>query len=163
MAIAIDASSLINLSNAEALELTLGLPDREFLISPLVAGECHVECVAEIIRLTHFCPITLISDDQLDAELYLSLLADHELGAGETECITLCQSTDNMLFCCDDRKARQIAIASIGQDRVIGSLRLLKWAVEAGRTTSNGAYQTYMNMKAAGGFLPSLDQAWFDP
>lgn len=161
MQVAIDASSLINLSNAGALELALSQPNCEFLVSPMVAGECHAECVAEIMRLRQFRPITLIRDDQIDAEVYLDLLATYALGEGEMECIALCLSSQRML-CCDDRKARYVASELLGKRAVIGSIRLLKWSVNCERTSASQAYEIYLKMKTAGGFLPALDRNWFE-
>ena len=161
VAIAIDASSLINLANANALELALALPEYEFLISPVVAGECHAECIAEVVRLKEkYEHIILVDDNQIDAELYLDFLQQYELGEGETECIALCTSGGHLL-CCDDRKARYVASTIIGSGRVLGSLRLLKWAVDCGLTSAENAHRVYLDMKLAGGFLPNIENDWF--
>jgi predicted nucleic acid-binding protein len=161
LAIALDACSIINLSNASALEIVLGMPERAFIVSPMVAGECHAECVVEVVRLTATCNITLAQEQDIDAALFLELLDNHELGQGETECIAICFAGHHSI-CCDDRKARAVATDLLGEERVMGSLRLLKWAVEAGRITSDAAYSAYRAMIDAGGFLPTLAPDWFD-
>lgn len=161
MAITLDACSIINLSNANALEVVLGMPEKAFIVSPMVAGECHAECVVEVVRLTATCNITLAQEQDIDAALFLELLDTHELGQGETECLAICL-TGNHSLCCDDRKARAVATELIGELRVMGSLRLLKWAVEAGRISSADAYIAYRGMIDAGGFLPELAPDWFE-
>jgi predicted nucleic acid-binding protein len=160
--ISIDASSWINLSNAAALDTVLQIPEHEFLFSPLVASECHAACVVKIIELSQTCAVVRITDQQVDANLFLDLIATHELGDGETECLAICIARPDAVFCCDDRKARQVAEALLGADRVIGSLRLLKWAVEAALISSGDAFVLYTAMKAAGGFLPHIAPDWFD-
>jgi len=162
VAIALDASSLINLSNADALEVALGIPNTNFLISPIVAGECHADCVAEFVRLSATCSIQFVQDNEIDADAYLELLALHDLGQGETECLIVCAAGGHSI-CCDDRKARAVATAMLGQDRVLGSLRLLKLAVEHGQATPANAFQMYQAMVTAGGFLPDLPFEWFQP
>lgn len=162
VAIALDASSLINLSNANALEIVLGIPNSEFLISPIVAGECHSECVAEFVRLGATCNIKFVQDNEIDADAYLDLLALHALGQGETECLIVCVSGGHSI-CCDDKKARAVATEMLGEDRVLGSLRLLRFAVQHGRATHAEAFQMYQAMVVAGGFLPELPLEWFQP
>ena len=161
--IAIDASSWINLSNAAALESILRIPGYEFLFSPLVANECHADCVGDILALAATCALVQLTDDQIDGEVFLELVGEHDLGAGETECLAICLARSEAIFCCDDRKAREIAQALLGGGRVIGSLRLLKWSVEAGLITAAAAFERYQDMKAHGGFLPDVEPDWFNP
>jgi predicted nucleic acid-binding protein len=161
--ISIDASSWINLSNAGALGTVLRIPVHQFLFSPLVASECHAECIVEIVHLSQTCAVVQVTDDQIDGEIFLSLVEDYNLGAGETECLAICLSRPATLFCCDDKKARETAKLLLGENRVIGSLRLLKWAVEAASMTAAEAYLIYQNMKGRGGFLPDVDADWFNP
>jgi predicted nucleic acid-binding protein len=161
--ISIDASSWINLSNAGALDRVLRIPVHQFLFSPLVANECHAECVVEIVHLSQTCLVVQMTDDQIDGEIFLGLVEDYNLGAGETECLAICLSRPDTLFCCDDRKARETARLLLGQDRVIGSLRLLRWAVEVDLMSGADAYIIYQEMKGRGGFLPNGNAEWFNP
>lgn len=162
MEIAIDASSWINLSNAAALESVLRIPGHEFLFSPLVANECHADCVGEIVALADSCAVVQLTDIQIDGEVFLELVAEHDLGGGETECLAICLTRPEAMFCCDDRKAREVAQALLGAGRVIGSLRLLKWAAEAGLITAATAFERYQDMKSHGGFLPDVEPDWFN-
>ncbi len=162
MEISIDASSWINLSNAQALDKVLRIPGHQFLFSPLVANECHAACVGEIVQLAQTCAIVQVTDDQIDGDIFLGLVDEYNLGAGETECLAICLSQPGIIFCCDDRKARETAEHLLGNERVIGSLRLLKWSVAAGLVTGADAYRHYQEMKLHGGFLPDVAVGWFD-
>lgn len=162
MEISIDASSWINLSNAAALDTVLQIPGHQFLFSPLVASECHAGCVGQIVQLAQTRPVIQLTDQQIDAQLFLDLIDAHDLGDGETECLAVCLMRPGSLFCCDDRKARQVALGQLGADRVIGSIRLLKWSVAAGLATPGDAYNLYLAMRGFGGFLPEVQAGYFD-
>jgi len=151
------------LSNASALEKVLRIPGHQFLFTPLVASECHAACVGEIIQLSQDCDVVQLNDEQIDGELFLELIANHRLGDGETECLAVCMSRPGSLLCCDDRRARQVAEQLLGGDRVIGSLRLLKWTVSVGLATRADALALYQTMKDRGGFLPDVPIGWFEP
>jgi len=120
----VDASSIINLHNAQALELVTTLPNCVLWLSPLVVGECHPKCAAELLRLKRAGLLGFVDSDKIPADSFLELVQSHGLGDGETECLALCL-TGSYIFCCDDSKARQTAIALFGGPRVVGSLRLL--------------------------------------
>ena len=160
MDLIIDASSIINLDDAHALDLVAGLRNKTLWLSPLVIGECEPTCAAEILRLKALELIRFVDPEDIPAELFLELLADHELGEGETECLALCLMHPYVL-CCDDSKARRVAVSLFGEPRVIGSLRLLKWLVVQEVSSAQSAFELYQAMKTAGGFLPTVDLAWF--
>jgi predicted nucleic acid-binding protein len=130
------------------------------IISPLVVGECQPTCAAELFRLQQQGSLRFVDPEHISSELYLELLAAHELGEGETECLTLCLSHPYIL-CCDDRKARQIGANLLGQPRVIGSIRLLKWCVVENLTSAAKAFEICSQMKVRGGFLPEVKGEWF--
>jgi predicted nucleic acid-binding protein len=156
----IDASSVINLHNCRTLELVTQLPGRTFWFSPLVVGECEPTCAAEILKLQQAGRAQFIDPQNIPADVFLELLDKHQLGEGETECLALCLEGPFVL-CCDDHKARSIAASLLGGERVIGSLRLLKWSVQDHLIVPDAAYALYTGMKAAGGFLPVVEAAWF--
>jgi predicted nucleic acid-binding protein len=158
--IIVDASSVINLDNASALDLVAGLEERLFWFSPLVIGECEPACAAEILRLEQQGKFKFVDPDDISAEVFLQLLEAHDLGEGETECLALCLAHPYVL-CCDDQKARTIGMKLLGQERVIGSLRLMRWCVIDGLASADAAFELYEKMKRAGGFLPALEQRWF--
>jgi predicted nucleic acid-binding protein len=156
----IDASSVINLSNADALKVVAGLSNLNICVSPLVVGECEPTCAAELLALQDQGAIRFVDPNEVSSERFLALLDEHELGEGETECLALLLDGD-YVFCCDDGKARRVAIALADEGQVVGSLRLLKWAVEAGHCTAEEAFEYYERMKDAGGFLPDIALRWF--
>jgi len=155
-----DASSIINLANAAALDTVTALPNVVICVSPLVAGECGPTCAAELLAFQEQGKIRFIDPDEVSSERFLALLDEHELGEGETECLALLLDGD-YVFCCDDGKARRIGTALTNEGQVVGSIRLLKWAVEAGLCTAEAAFDYYQLMKDAGGFLPDVTLEWF--
>jgi predicted nucleic acid-binding protein len=155
-----DASSIINLHNADALRIVVRLPPRILCVSPQVIGECHAPCAADLVLLREQGLIQFVSPDTISAELYLTLLETHDLGEGETECLALAH-THPYVICCDDNKARRVGVALFGEQRVVGSLRLLRWAVQDGLINGDEAFTYYKAMKVAGGFLPDMSREWF--
>lgn len=160
MDIIIDASSVINLDNARALELTAGLDERTLWFSLLVVGECDPSCAAEILRLEQEQLISFVDPEDISAEVFLDLLEEYDLGEGETECLALCLRHPYVM-CCDDQKARSVGTILLGDGRVIGSLRLLRWCVGDGLVAAAGAFSLYELMIEAGGFLPLVSLEWF--
>jgi predicted nucleic acid-binding protein len=156
----IDASSIINLHNARALDLVAGLKGRVLWLSPLVVGECEPTCAAEILLLQGQSRLRFVDPDHISAEAFLDLLEAYDLGEGETECLALC-SRHPYVLCCDDQRARNVATQLYGAERVVGSLRLLRWAAMEDLISAEGAFSYYSAMKEAGGFLPDIELAWF--
>lgn len=156
----LDSSSIINLFNAGVLALLCHLEDHDFFVPPMVVGECHGDCATDLIMLRDEGCLSFINDDVVDAEQYLALLQGHRLGAGETECMAVA-AADDFHVCCDDRKARQAAAGLIGEDRVIGSLRILKWCVESLVIDCDAAFRAFETMRQRGGFLPDTQQSFF--
>jgi predicted nucleic acid-binding protein len=156
-----DASSIINLSNAGALCIVTALPDVTICVSPLVVGECEPTCAAELLAHRERGTIRFVDVEEISSELFLSLLDTHDLGVGETECLALLLNAPYVL-CCDDLKARKVGVALTDEGRVVGSIRLLKWAAAAGLCTCREAFDYYQRMKEAGGFLPDVPLEWFD-
>lgn len=160
MRFAFDSSSVINLFNVGALPLAARIPGCQVCLPPLVVGECEPSCASEIIRLRETNDIALLSDNDVDAELYLNLLDEHRLGAGETECIAVALA-GGLGLCCDDRKARVVAKGLLGAGNVIGTLRVLRWFVEARLTTCEEAFRLSREIRARGGFVPEQEHDFF--
>ena len=161
MDLIIDASSIINLANGNQLTTACQLQGYQFWLSPNVLNECGPRNAGVLSALLGDKRIRKFNADLIDADEYLTLLAQYELGAGETECIVICRR-NNIDLCCDDGRARRIASELIGEDRVVGSLRVLKWCVGEGLITAEAAFDCYQHMKTAGGFLPSVELRWFE-
>ncbi len=156
----LDSSSIINLFNAGALTLLCQLEGHDFFVSPMVVGECHGDCAAALLALQGDGCLSFIDDGTVDADHYLALLEAHGLGAGETECMAVAAS-DDYNVCCDDWKARQAAANLVGEERVIGTLRLLQWCVQTFVIDCGEAFATFLSMKRTGGFLPDMQQSFF--
>ena len=155
-----DSSSLINLSNAGILEYVLDIKRCNFFVTPLVIGECNGDCGVTLVQAEENGQLKFLNDDDIDAEHFLNLLYELQLGAGETECIAAALG-GHYLISCDDRKAREAASNLIGQDHVLGTIKLLKWCVEEQLYNCAQAFGHFMNMKVCGGFLPDIQQQYF--
>jgi len=126
----------------------------------MVVSECQVGSAAAILALQAADAVGFLDDDIVPTDLFLDLLAEHDLGDGETECIAICRINGHGM-CCDDRKARELARALLGQGRVIVTIRLLRWCVEEGLIDCQQAFALFRTMRAAGGFLPPTQQEFF--
>lgn len=155
-----DASSLINLYHADALDIVCNIHGVSIIITPLVLGECNPSCAEKIFEISELGKIEFVTDENIPTDIFLSMLQEYKLGDGETESIAVAKHL-NLSFCCDDRKARNLAKSLLGSNNVIGSLRLLKWAVEGKLIDCNRAFTFFEIMKDAGGFLPNTDAAFF--
>ena len=101
--------------------------------------------------------LQLMSSAHADAAGFVSLIEEHQLGDGETECI-MHALTQDIIVSCDDRKARRVLKQEIGEERVIGTLMLLSRAVSEGLLSSAEAYSAYLLMKRTGAFLPEITE-----
>lgn len=153
----IDACSLINLHNGEALALVLGLKRSSLQVGPIAMGETGHEIEA---TLRASDAATFLGGSTLPAAVYLTLLGTYGLGEGETEAIAFAQY-HGFALCSDDRKAREVGKKLLGEERVIGSLRLMRWCVEEDLCKCMRAYDTSVAMREHGGFVPALDQKFF--
>lgn len=156
----IDACSIINLNNAGALEVALGLQSHRFWVCPGVVGECRPEVAARLLALIAGGELGFIADDRMSAARVLELLDRHGLGVGETESIATCEALGYGL-CSDDRPARRLGQQLLGQRRVTGTLRLLQWCVKEELVRCGVAFGFFETMLARGGFLPPTSQGFF--
>lgn len=101
-----------------------------------------------------------VTDAEIDADRFLDLVAAHDIGDGELEAIAVCENSGEAL-CSDDGSARNLAAELLGQDRVCGSLRLLRRAVELEGLPCDLAFEGYQGMLAHGAWLPALQQTYF--
>ena len=87
MNVIIDACSVINLSNADALEVTCRLARCRFWVCPADDEiiECRAELAARLFALNAEGVIGFITDEEMPATRVLELLDQYGLGAGETE------------------------------------------------------------------------------
>lgn len=156
----IDASSIINLLNADALRTVCHLRKCRLWLTPMVVGECGPTHAAELLALQQEGLCNFVDEIDVPAELFLELLAEHELGDGETESIAVCRS-NGFALCCDDRKARQLGGRILGEENVAGSLRLLRHCVEERLLECVEAFRLFNVMREQGGFLPDTSKDHF--
>jgi predicted nucleic acid-binding protein len=155
---AVDACSVINVGNSGVVAAVLALP-HEYFVGPAVLGESE-PLDPELQQACNDRRIIVLDDGDVDLGEYLRV-AEAGLGDGETECIALA-ATNGWHVCTDDGKARSVAAARLGTDRVIGTIRLLMQAVRAGYLASADAFAAYIRMMEAGAFLPKLTQQAFE-
>jgi predicted nucleic acid-binding protein len=106
--------------------------------------------------------LVLLPDNTLDPQEFTDLLNLYELGLDETECIALAKQ-HGLSVCTDDEAARRAAAQHLGDDRVLGSLRLIRECVCQGLVSVQAAHVAYETMKARGAFLPSVSAVWCHP
>jgi predicted nucleic acid-binding protein len=160
MNIILDASSAINLHTAGVLDAASLLTRCDLWLTPIVVGECQPTLAAKILELKTGGTVQFVDDTAVPTEFFLNLLAEHNLGEGETEAISVCRALGYDL-CCDDRKARRLATEILGRGRVVGSLRILRWCVEETFLDCSAAFELFNAMRKAGGFLPNIAQPFF--
>ncbi|WP_061246446.1 hypothetical protein [Leptospira interrogans] len=84
-----------------------------------------------------------------------------KLGSGESEAILIAK-TALINFCSDDNRARKIATAIVGKNKVIGTLGIMKSLNEQGFINKTDLYLYYQNMKTTGSFLPDYSEINFN-
>jgi predicted nucleic acid-binding protein len=160
--VVLDASSSINLHRSGLLEVVLTLSSfgYVFYIGSIVKDECGD--LQEFLR-TQEAKGTLIilPDDTLNPQEFTDVLNRYDLGLGETECIALAKQQE-FCVCTDDKAARRAAAKHFAEDRVLGSLRLIRECVCQGLLTAPDAFLAYEVMIARGAFLPCISAAYFD-
>lgn len=161
MNVVMDACSVINLNNGGALETVCSIATIDVQIGPIAGGECSEGCASALAELHQAGLIQYLTDTPLDADAFLEFVEEHGLGDGEAECIMLADLDAETVICCDDMKGRKKAKSILGENRIIGSIGLLKWAVDDGLISVTQAHESYVLMKDAGGFLPDVDAHYF--
>ncbi|MGJ7571883.1 hypothetical protein ACSFBX_15235 [Variovorax sp. RB2P76] len=160
MTIIVDASTLINLANGGCLLSVLQLSGQVFLISPIVRDESKT--VAQLIdSLLAAEQLGLIDDSLITAEEYAKSKSAWRLDDGETECIIAAKRLQ-ISIATDDGAARERARLELGLAAVTGSIGLLKRAIEEKILNADCAYEAFLKMRAAGGFLPDMSRNDFD-
>ena len=149
-----DACSVINLINCNNLHSVLSLENTTFFIGPAVYDEVVKLPEQEVIINTFISKgVIEIYDGEINIDLVDSFFETYQLGDGETETVAICVQ-NGFTMCCDDRLARAMAETVIGEDKTMGSLRLLKFTVQAGILLCKDAFVAYRLMISEGGFLP---------
>jgi predicted nucleic acid-binding protein len=157
-----DASALIHLLNGNLLDVVLTLPEKTWFVGPIVLQECEQSGnVPQVLQQAIDNKSILVLDDStISATSFLLFLQSYGLGEGETECLTF-GSISDYIICCDDRRARQMIAKELGNDRLTGSLGLLKESVQKGILMVAEAIEGYNTMVVKGAFLPNIDQNFF--
>jgi predicted nucleic acid-binding protein len=157
--IVVDASTIINLVNSGCLQHVLALKLQIFLVSKIVRTESKsVAALVDVLIATQ--AIHLIDDSLISASEFAQAKVDWKLDDGETECIIAARKL-NFIVATDDGLARRRVQLELGLDRLIGSIGLLRCAVDEKLIIGKDAFLAYKAMKAAGGFLPDISSNVF--
>lgn len=155
----LDASTLLNLANGEVLSKVLRLPSTSFQVSGVVRDESRTVAQA-IDAAVASGRLALVDDRLISVSRFLRAKAEWQLDNGETECI-LAAVEIGCSVACDDKAARKVIVRVLGEDRLTGSIGLLREAAKAGLLTHTRAFAAYRLMRERGGFLPAIDKAEF--
>lgn len=156
----IDACCLINLDNVGALQMAAQLQKCQLWVTPLVVETEIPTCGAVVESLIRDGSINMVDENCISADVFADVAETGGLGDGETASIAACVCL-SYGFCCDDKKARQLASDIITRERVIGSMRLLRWSVEEGLCNCGDAAALHRLMIKKGGFLPKVDERFY--
>ena len=155
MIVILDASTLINLVNGEVLATILNIPGATFQMSAAVRSESRSIAKA-IDAAVAEGRLGLVDDSLISASAFREAKRLMQLGDGETECILAAVSM-HCVIGCDDRAARKRAKQRLDAGKVIGSIGLLRMAINAGLMSPEAAFASYASMVARGGYLPHLE------
>jgi predicted nucleic acid-binding protein len=160
--VVLDASSSINLHRSGLLEVVLALSSfgYVFYLGYIVRDECG-DLQEFLDTQARTGNLTMLPDNALTPQEFTDVLNLYDLGLGETECIALAKQL-SLSVCTDDRAARKAAAEHIGENRVFGSLRLIRECVCRGLIPAQDAFLAYETMKARGAFLPCVSAAYFE-
>lgn len=161
MIVVLDASTLINLVNGEALVAVASLPGRHFQVSAVVRGESKTVAQA-LDAAVDAGALGWVDDTKITASQFAAAKADWQLDDGETECILAAEAL-GCAVASDDLAARKVVTARMGTDRLLGSIGLLRLAILAGTMSPDQAFSSYRLMLARGGFLPEFPRGAFTP
>ncbi len=141
--------------------LSLGASGFAFHVGAIVRTECG-PLAGVLDQYEEKGHLTILSGQSLSASRFAKLLADYELGDGETECLAHAEASG--LTVCSDGMAARSAVELHFKDksRVVGSLRLIRESVCAKLISSSEGYVAYELMKSKGAFLPEVQQAYFE-
>jgi predicted nucleic acid-binding protein len=153
--IVLDSSAIINLVNGGCIDKVLSIGEHNYFVGDLITDHEILNPIQKVVleTLIETGLLTLL-DARIPLSRVIELQNKHSLGLGETECIAICVATGYSI-CTDDSKARNCSKKEIGENKVIGSLYLLREAVRAGTLSCPEALKIYVRMKVKGGFLPS--------
>ena len=150
----VDASAIVNLNNAGVLELLGALEEHTFWVTPMVVDECQPSCAVTLAAELETNGIRALGVDELSTARFLDLLDTYSLGNGETESILACEAKGYGL-CCDDKRARRLGRELLGDQYVVGTMRILRWGVLGNNIDCRTAFNLFLTMKGCGGFLPN--------
>lgn len=157
-----DACAIMNLVAGEATRLCLERIDPKAQVSPVVEGECSNDDTQQsLIELIEEGLIER-TDVEIAAEDLLAFMSRHDLGAGESEAILVCISSNKHLWS-DDGKARRLGTEMLGAARVVGTIGVLKELTRLGDIGIDDAYAVYSQMRDEGAFFPNLVRDEFAP
>ena len=160
MIVVVDACTLINLANGEVLSKLLQLPDLTFQVSAVVRGESKTISAAIDVAVSSG-RLQIVDDSLISVSDFRRAKSEMGLDDGETECVLAAKAL-GCFVACDDGAARKVISGKLGEERLSGSIGLLRRAVSEGMIDSRQAFTAYKLMRERGGFLPDLSPNYFE-
>lgn len=130
-----DTCVLINLIHTNRLGLLGRLPDHRFLVPDLVEAELRQsDQIQEFRRQVEAGVFERIQFDDLET---LTLFAEHlqTLGRGEAACLALAQTCGYSIASDEGRHFKRLALAALGQERLLTTPDLYVLAIRNGLLT----------------------------
>lgn len=155
-----DTCGVINAFKAGALEVFLMLEGHTFVLGPAVMAE-SLQLREEVTANLSAGRMTMPDESLITASAVASISGSYNLGVGESECIAICEANRELVFWSDDRRARSVANALLGPQRVIGTADLLRTCVAQALLSPLDAYTAYELARSRGAFLPPLERSAF--
>lgn len=159
--LALDASSVINLIKGGVATKCLSCLENAAHITPSVQTESRGHTTTAVtMKCLVESGLVIAGDEIVTLDALNELMLASELGAGECETILYAQLTGRIVSC-DDKRARNLVVELLGENRLVGTLKLMKMCVGDGAIGSAEAHNAYTEMKNQGAFLPDVPEEYF--
>lgn len=145
----LDTSVLLNFLRVGRLDLLVGLPGHEFLLTDHVRGEVtdpeHAKTLRAALQDGRLREVRV--DDPGELEAFGRLTALRMLGVGECAALAVAVRRD-LPIAIDDKVARKKAVALFGFERFVGTADLVVAAIRGGIVDVADADQLKMRWEA---------------
>lgn len=150
--VACDACVLINFVNIDRLDILKSLPQYRFIV--LDAVDAEVTKKRHRMALAYQHQFIHRADHPGHTELVLFARLTQSMGRGEAACLAAAQCRGTMLASDEKRAFRRMAIAYIGESRIIGTADIICIAIQNQSITVSEANEAKAMMEEYGFRMP---------
>lgn len=147
--VVLDTSVLLNFLRVGRLDLLVGLPGHEFLVTDHVRGEvtdpAHAGTLEEALQGGQLIEVRI--DDPAELMVFAQLTALRVVGVGECAALALAMHR-GLQIAIDDKAARKKAVALFGLERFVGTVNLVATAIRSGLIDVQGADELKQSWEA---------------